>query len=44
MTGNVTTDLPVNTTLLAPRGYISVGGTSSVIGMALMGLCIDTDY
>ena len=42
--GSVATTFRVNTTLLAPRGYISVGGTSSVIGMALMGLCMDTDY
>lgn len=43
-TGSMTTDLPSGTTLLAPRGWMSVGGTSSVIGIALMGLYIETDY
>lgn len=36
--------LPADTTLLAPRLYFSVGGTSSVIGAAHMGLYIETDY
>jgi hypothetical protein len=35
------TDLPAVTTLLSPRGWISVGGTSSVIGFALAKLYID---
>ena len=39
-----TTSLPAPTTLLAPSCYYSVGGTSSVIGVALMGLYIETDY
>jgi hypothetical protein len=39
-----TTNLPAATTLLAPSGYYSVGGVSSVIGMALMSLYIETDY
>ncbi len=43
-TGTITTGLPSNTTLLAPRGWMSVGGTSSVIGIALMSLYIETDY
>jgi Protein of unknown function (DUF2793) len=43
-TGTITTDLPTTTALLAPYGYISVGGTSSVIGFATMGLYIETDY
>lgn len=43
-TGSVTTNIPSNTTLLAPRGWMSVGGTSSVIGIALMSLYIETDY
>ena len=42
--GTIATDLPANTTLLAPRGWMSVGGTSSVIGIALMSLYIETDY
>ena len=36
-------DLPANTTFLAPRGYCSVGGTSSVIGLTLFGLYVETD-
>jgi len=43
-TGTITTNLPTTSTLLAPRGWMSVGGTSSVIGIALMGLYIETDY
>jgi hypothetical protein len=42
--GRISTDLPAATTFLAPRGYTSVGGTSSVTGLALMGLYIETDY
>ena len=43
-TGTVTTDLPTTTTLINPYGYMSVGGVSSVIGFATMGLYIETDY
>jgi hypothetical protein len=43
-TGTVTTDLPTTSTLLAPRGWMSVGGTSSVIGIALMSLYIESDF
>ena len=39
--GTITTDLPAATTLLAPRGWISVGGTSSVIGFGLSSLVLD---
>lgn len=42
--GTISTDLPSGSTLLTPLGYMSVGGTSSVIGAALMGLYIETDY
>lgn len=42
--GTITTNLPPATTLLAPKAWMSVGGTSSVIGIALMGLYIETDY
>lgn len=42
--GTITTGLPTSTTLLAPRGWMSVGGTSSVIGIALMGGYIESDY
>lgn len=34
--GLITTNLPTTGTFLAPRGWMSVGGTSSVIGIALM--------
>lgn len=43
-TGTVTTDLPSTSTLLSPYAYMSVGGTSSVIGLSLMSLYIETDY
>lgn len=43
-TGSITTDLPSATTFLGPRGWMSVGGTSSVIGVALMGLYVESDY
>jgi hypothetical protein len=42
--GTVTTDLPAATTALNPFGYMSVGGTSSVIGICLFSLYIETDY
>lgn len=42
--GTINTNLPTNTTLLAPRGWMSVGGTSSVIGIALMSCYLETDY
>lgn len=42
--GVITTNMPTNTTLLAPRGWMSAGGTSSVIGIALMSGYIESDY
>lgn len=42
--GTVSSDLVANTTYLAPRGYMSVGGTSSVIGIAFSNLYVETDY
>lgn len=42
--GSAAADLPAATILLAPHGWMSVGGTSSVIGLALMNLYIETDY
>lgn len=42
--GAVSTDLPSVTTLLAPYSWMSVGGVSSVIGFATMGLYIESDY
>ncbi len=41
--GELTTDLPVNTTALNPYAYASVGGTSSVVGITLFSLYIETD-
>ena len=43
-THTTTTTLPAATTLLAQRGYYSVGGTSSVIGLAFVSLYTETDY
>lgn len=43
-TGTITSaDMPSQTTLLAPVAYCSAGGTSSVIGVTLFGLYIETD-
>jgi hypothetical protein len=39
--GTVTTDLPSTTSLLAPRGWMSVGGTSSVIGIGVNSVVMD---
>lgn len=41
--GTITTNLPSTTTLIAPKGWMSVGGTSSVIGIALMNMYLETD-
>ena len=41
--GTLTTNLPTTTTSLAPRGWMSAGGTSSVIGISLMKLYIESD-
>jgi hypothetical protein len=43
-TGTVTTDLPTATTALNPYSALSVGGTSSVIGICLFSLYVETDY
>jgi hypothetical protein len=43
-TGTVTTDLPTTATLLNPYLHMSVGGTSSVIGVCMFSLYIETDY
>ncbi|MFN3577496.1 MAG: hypothetical protein ACK4TJ_11020, partial [Tabrizicola sp.] len=42
--GSVTTDIPAATQLLTPYSYFSVGGTSSVIGMAVVSHYIESDY
>jgi hypothetical protein len=39
-TGTVTTLLPTATTFLAPSVWMSVGGTSSVIGIVMMSLSL----
>jgi hypothetical protein len=41
-TGSIFTDMPSVTTALNPYGQLSVGGTSSVIGLCLFGLYIET--
>lgn len=38
---SVAADMPSTTTLLAPRGWMSVGGTSSVIGLKLVSVYLD---
>ena len=43
-TGTVTTDLPAVTTLLGAVGAMSVGGTSSVVGVAVMGILTAREY
>lgn len=40
-TGTLTTTLPTNTTLLLPSCWMSVGGTSSVIGVSLIGMYLE---
>jgi hypothetical protein len=42
--GTITTDLPTNTTLIAPVAQMSVGGTSSVVGLKIFSHYIETDY
>ena len=39
--GTVTTDLPATTSVLAPRGWMSVGGTSSVVGIGVNSVMLD---
>lgn len=42
--GVLTTDLPVNTTLLAPQLWRNNGATALAVGIDLMSLYIETDY
>ncbi len=42
--GVITTNIPAVTQLLAMRAHCSVGGTSSVIGVAVMGMYLATVY
>lgn len=44
VSGTVSTDIPAVNTMLASRGWMSVGGTSSVIGISLKSLYIESDY
>lgn len=39
--GTISTDMPAATSLLAPRGMMSVGGTSSVIGIGVNSIVFD---
>jgi hypothetical protein len=43
VSGTITTNIPTPSQLLGPHGWMSVGGTSSVIGAALMSLYIESD-
>jgi hypothetical protein len=43
-TGSVNTNLPATTTAFSPMAYHSVGGTSSVVGLTLFSLYVETDY
>lgn len=40
-TGTINTDMPTTSTVLAPRGWCSAGGTSSVMGFGLVSLVLD---
>jgi hypothetical protein len=42
-TGTITASLPTNTTLLAPRVWMSTGGTTSVIGLAMAQMSVETN-
>ncbi len=42
-TTTASSSVPAATTLLAPRGAVSVGGTSSVIGFSFISITIETD-
>lgn len=43
-TGTVTSDLPSASTLIAPHMALSVGGATSVIGLSIKCVYIETDY
>lgn len=42
-TGTISTNLPTTSTYLSPRGWMSVGGTSSVIGIAFISQYLESD-
>ena len=44
VTGSVNSDIPSPSSSLSPRGYISAGGTSTAVGIALMSLSMETDF
>jgi hypothetical protein len=39
--GTISSDMPSTSTFLGPRVSMSVGGTSSVIGLAIVAMCLD---
>jgi hypothetical protein len=43
-TGTLSTNLPTNTTFMAYKGWMSNGGATSVIGVALLGYYGEADY
>lgn len=43
-TGTITTNIPSTTTSFQPHMYMSVGGTSSVVGVKIFSHYIETDY
>lgn len=40
---STTTDIPATTLFMTPRGYRSVGGTSSTIGFGIVSIYVETD-
>jgi hypothetical protein len=42
--GQITTDLPANTTFLTHHEYMNNGGTAAAVGLEIMGVYIETDY
>jgi hypothetical protein len=44
VSGSLSSDLPTSNIFIAPRGWMSAGGTSSVIGTALMFCELGSDY
>lgn len=43
ISGTVSSELPTSTDALSPRGWVSVGGTSSVVGFAFMSARVTTN-
>ena len=40
---DILSNIPANSVFMAPRGYHSAGGTSTVIGFCLFNLYVETD-